>query len=164
MSDARRRRLSPLRRREAGFANHERLREALARIVRLADGEARVKSLVAVIDKAREEPAHWHDPAYGRQFVALATALYETGRIGFEQYVEFAGGWVVSLHEHRWMDGGYDESLAPIASRMKAIRAEHDLEAGEYWGRGCGPPEHEDLENQYDAILDGKLLEALREF
>lgn len=156
--------LAPLRRREAGFASDERLGEALARIERLAGGESRLQSALSAVKLDRQQSGSWRDPDAVRRFVTLATVLYEAGRIGFEQYASFAGGSVVSLYEHRWLDGCYDEQLDPIASQMDAIRREHGLDSDQHWARGDGPPEHSRLEAQYDALLDSAMLGTLREF
>lgn len=105
----------------------------------------------------------WKDPVVAKQFVALIRALFNSRQISRPEYVFYVCFPVEAIHEERWIDGAYKE-LEPISQRLKEIAAEHGLGPDEYWPIGEGPAEHNELNDQYSAVLDSYLIKTLREF
>jgi len=112
-------------------------------------------------DKANE---YWKDPVFALKSLALVTVLYLSGRISKQTYFYWAAYFVEAVHEERWLDGKYENELDPISQAMDDIERQHGLQPDESWSRGTGPEEYIRLNSQYEAVLDAKVLETLREF
>ena len=68
------------------------------------------------------------------------------------------------VHDQRWFEGLYDEDLAFINAQKDAIRQREGLDEDEEWNTGKGPADWEELNDQYEHILDMKFENALREY
>lgn len=71
---------------------------------------------------------------------------------------------VETVHDERCFNGSYDEDLASINAQIDEIRLREGLDEDEDWGIGEGPEDWNELNNQYEKILDMKFEETLREF
>lgn len=69
---------------------------------------------------------------------------------------------IEQLHSIRSIAGLYKE-LEDISSQMRVIEEREGLEDLEYWPIGEGPEDWNQLNNQYEKILDVKFEETLRE-
>ena len=158
--------LKPLVRRTQRAADRNALIVALGRLDNIALGNDLLGQLRDVLSSAHNDKSKksWKDPVAAAKSVALAKALYDSRRIPTQHYVFFAVLPVEAVHDGRWMDGDYDKELDPISRAIEAIQKEHGLEPDEFWTRGEGPEEYTSLNSRYEAILDMKFLEVLREF
>jgi hypothetical protein len=163
---ARRRRLKPLVRRSLRVVDREALKKALSRLDDRALGVGALIELRDVLFSpgSKKDKRIWSDPVRIAESVVRAKVLYASRRTSTQEYVFFAAHPVESLCERRWMDGQYDKDLAPISQAMRAVEQQHGVEPVEYWPRGEEPTESARLNRQYEAVLDAKLVEALREF
>ncbi len=102
---------------------------------------------------------------YVRGFISLTQSLYTAGRMSYDM-AYFMISWSVEtlIRDTRCLEGVYDTELSPINERLERIRGKYGLSEDEHWPQGEGPPEYQVLINQYDAILDKKLIEAFVEF
>jgi hypothetical protein len=96
--------------------------------------------------------------------VALAKALYVSRRISMSQYVIYAVSAVEGVHDGRLLYGAYDDELRPINQALREVEKRHGLAHDQYWPRGEGPEEYGSLNRQFEAVLDARFLQALREF
>ncbi len=113
------------------------------------------------IDKGKTDKK---SPDRDTKFIGLAKALYAARRISTAEYVIYACHPVESIHDDRWLDGGYDGELGSINNALDRIKGEYGLKPDEFWRRGDGPEEYIRLEAEYDAILERKFIEVLDEF
>lgn len=164
--EVRRLSLKPLARRPRRASDLTTYLEALRRLDDRAIGEEILRQLRDVLSSLRSaaRARDWKNPADAAKRVALAKALYASRKISKQQYVFFAASPVEAVHEGRHMDGFYDDELAPIREAIERIEEQHGLGPDEYWLRGQGPKEHTRLNKQYEAILETKFIETLREF
>jgi hypothetical protein len=163
---AARRQLKPLVRRSVRLNDRENLVEALNRLDDRALGQGVLSELRDILFPSRrtKDDRSCKDPVRVAEAVARAKVLYASRRISTHQYVLFATHPVEGVRDGRWMDGHYDEELAPIAQALSAIEEKHGLEPDETWSRGQAPREYNCLNREYEAVLDRKLVEVLREF
>ena len=150
------------------FNEHaEELRQALEHLDRRAAGSV---VLQEAVEELRRLPKldcgnKNNRETRARVQVSLAHAMYAAGRVTKAEYFYFLTMPLISLvHESRWTDGEYDKDLMPISDRMKQIESAHGLAKDEFWSRGAGPPEHEALNRDYEAVLDRKRGEVFHEF
>ena len=104
------------------------------------------------------------DPGRAAELVASARVLYGARLFSRQEYVFHAVSWVEGVNDARWLDGAFNSELDPIREEIDAIERRHGLNEDEDWPREEGPEEYRCLIDKYDAILDKKLLAALREF
>jgi len=71
---------------------------------------------------------------------------------------------VERIHSKRSFAGVYKKDLEDIESQIEVIEKREGLDEFEYWLIGEGPEDWNQLNNQYDLILDVKFEETLREF
>lgn len=162
------------------------LREALLQPIETRSGltgrAAQVAALERFDERAREEEAlrtlapeirsaltklrdhGWKNPAHVRAFTDLVTRLHASRRISTQRMVFLVANTLEALTEDRCLSGEYAAQLEPISSRMSEIALEQGLAADEAFARGSGTEEYWALSDRYDAILDEKFVEALREF
>lgn len=164
--EVRRTMLKPLVRRSQRIADRKALIDALGRLDDIALGEDLLAQLRDVLSSAHSHKAtkSWKDPVTAAKSVALARVLYNSRRISRQEYVFFAVWPVEVVHDERWMGGEYENELGPISRAIEAIQEEHGLKPDEFWPHGEGPEEYTCLNSRYDAVLDTKFLEVLREF
>lgn len=164
--EVRRALLKPLVRRSQRVADRKALLQALERLDSRALAEDLLRQLREVLSLGRDDKTSrlWNDPVAAAKSVALARALYASRRISTQEYVFFAVSPVEDVHDGRVMDGGYDSELGPISRAIEEIRKQHGLAQEEFWPRGEGPEEYVRVNEQYEAVLDKKFLEVLREF
>lgn len=140
--------------------------EALRRLDGRAISENVLQQLRRILSSARSiSPSkRWKDPVNAARQVAFAKALYASRRVSLHEYVVFAVFPVEAIHEGRWFDGHYEDELSPISEAIKKVEEDYGLDPNESWPHGQGPKEHIRLNRQYNAILDAKFVETLREF
>ena len=98
-----------------------------------------------------------------RSWLDLVEAAENAGEMAPSQRFLFRVSAIESVHEARWLDGLYKEDLANITAQMDAIRQREGLDEDEYWSRGQGPADWEELNGQYSQIFDMKFEITLRE-
>ncbi|MDQ1153048.1 hypothetical protein [Brevundimonas sp. SORGH_AS_0993] len=128
-----------------------------------AEGQ-RVAHQLATELQAREKRSHYGDPEAARRHLDLVRALRQAGRITFAEYVLQIGSRMELVSDHRSHEGAYSADLAPISEAMDQIARSYGLAENEYWKRGDEPDEYRALADAYDACLDAKLVETMREF
>ena len=158
--------LKPLSRRQQRVLDQTAYLEALSRLDDRVVGEDILEQLRDAVSSTRSiaPSQRWTDPAEVARRVAFAKALYASRRISLHEYVIFAISPVEFLHDERWIEGHYDDELKPISQTIEKIEKEHGLGPDEYWLRGQGPKEHISLNRQYEASIEEKFVEMLREF
>lgn len=71
---------------------------------------------------------------------------------------------IEQVHNNRVLDGFYDKDLAAITICMDAILQREGLDEEEWWPKGEGPADWEELDDQYSQLLYMKFEDTLREF
>ena len=94
--------------------------------------------------------------------LALVKLLRQAGRLSFEEYLFLGMHAANDVHEDKLLAGGYRRQLGPISIRLRAIEKAAGLGEGEFWLRGDGPPEWQDLNRTYDARIDRLLERQMR--
>jgi hypothetical protein len=112
--------------------------------------------------KRRQEPEH-RTPEGIHEQIALAKALYESGRITQAECLFFCVIHVEDIHQTRWFDGQYNE-IETISNQMDAIKKEYGLADDEEWEREDEPDDYRELSRNYDCLLDQRFDATLREF
>jgi hypothetical protein len=165
-TDVRRHLLKPLRSRKYRAIGASTYLEALARLDERALGDELVKQLRSALTPKQhgESKPSWKNAARAKDFVELAKALYASRRISTQEYVFYASNPVENVHSARWLDGYYDAELGPINVALDDIKKKYGLRPEEDWRRGEGPDEYVRLEDEYEKVVDGKLVETLKEF
>lgn len=139
--------------------------EAMRRLDDRAIGQSTVPELrEALTARPRERSTDWKDPARSRALIELTKALYASRRISKQEYVFYALSPAEHVHDGRWMDGQYAQELKAANESIRRFEREHGLKADEYWERNDAPREYLKLNRQYEAILDAKFRDTLREF
>ena len=100
---------------------------------------------------------------YTRQIVAMLKAGRSAGRFSHADYVSKASYFIISIHEDRWLNGAYPE-IALLSAEIQKVEDAHGLKPGEYWPRGQGPDDYEELNRRYGEALDLHIAPTLREF
>lgn len=114
--------------------------------------------------KIRSPDAPAQDPyEVAQDWVALGNAMLAGGKVWEAESVIVRTFRVEHLHEQRWFDGAYAE-LGTLSAEIEAIEREAGLKPGECWEKGDGPKEHQQLSEAYEAALNARFEEALREF
>lgn len=100
-----------------------------------------------------------------RKYIDIAQARYDSGNIS-EHELLFHKCFAIEsqIHEVRWTNGLYQNDLAPISAKMREVEKKHGLSDDEYWPISEAPKEYQDLSQEYDAIMEKKLLDAFVEF
>lgn len=98
-----------------------------------------------------------------RAWVALGKEMLSSGKISATESVIFLTYAVEGIHTTRWLDGAYRE-LEPFSLQMERIEREAGLRPEQYWKKGDAPENHQRLSDMYEAVLDAKFEEMLREF
>jgi hypothetical protein len=158
--------LRPLTRRTQDAFDPTTYFEALRRLEERVAGEDVLRQALGVqpATKSGTRTRDWKNPKRAAQEVTLARALYASRRISLQEYVFFATFPVNGVHEGRWLDGHYEADLGPVRQAISEIERKQGLGPEMYWPRGEGPVEHAQLNRRYEAILDEKFIETLREF
>lgn len=158
--------LKPLVRRSQGADDREALVEALNRLDDRALGENALIQLRDILfsPPSEKQKRTWKDPIRVAASVVGAKVLYDSRRLSTQEYVFFALTPVEQLRDARLDDGHYDKELVSINQAMKVIEEAHGLGPDSYWLLTEAPEEYVRLSRQYEAVLDMKLLETLREF
>jgi hypothetical protein len=133
--------------------------------VRVEGERALSKSLAALlsirgVDRRHPENAKKALPVNTQ----LAKALFAAGRLTMAEFVFYCTFPIASYQERLWLDGTYDEELAPIEETLRGIEAKHGLQSTQYWPRGQSPIEHQLENKKYEEILDRKEVELFQEF
>jgi hypothetical protein len=110
------------------------------------------------------KPGFFAEPEYIRQHLAVVKALYENRRSSWSEYVFLAGSMVEAAHEHKLMQRAYEAELAPIEAAMKEMRARHRLGEDEDFYLKEAPAAYRALNDRWEAVVEGHLLEDLRSF
>ncbi|MEX0693968.1 MAG: hypothetical protein WD075_05965 [Rhodospirillales bacterium] len=158
--------LKPLHRRQSKLSDQISYMQALERLDERAIGAQLVcETRTALFPKGPKSGiGNWSDPEHVIKMISLAKALYIARRIPTDLYLMFVVDPVQKFHEQRWTNGVYDRELAPIEKAMRKVEQDHGLKNNEYWKLSEAPAEFIYLSDQYNSILDQKLLEALIEF
>ncbi|MDE2815561.1 MAG: hypothetical protein OXK81_02530 [Chloroflexota bacterium] len=153
------------RRQDSNYQTEE-LRKALEHLDRRAVGTEVLQETRRKLDQLpklnlrdkgnRENRAH--------VWVSLVEAMYAAGRVTKAEYTHLLAIFLIMVHQDRWFDGDYDADLKPISDQIVQIERAHGLTEDEYWPPGEGPPEHEALNRNFEAILDREQGHVFREF
>ena len=164
--DVRRKALKPLVRRPQDAANQNAFLAALKRLDKRALARNVLEQIREVFAKSRVDktPHPFGDPVRAAQLVALAQVLYEVRSFSRQEYVFYSVSSVEGVRDERWTTGAYNGELNPINAAIDAIQRQYGLAEDEDWSFGEGPEEFWRLNEKYDAVLDRKFLETLREF
>jgi hypothetical protein len=90
-------------------------------------------------------------PEAARDDIALAKALYESGRFTESEYLFFSIFPIEDIHQSRWLEGAYESELGPIGSKMDSIARKYGLADDEYWTKQEAPQEYLTLSDEYEA-------------
>lgn len=161
--------LIPLPRQSPRLADQKAFFKALKRLDNVAQGENRLDSLRDTLNTIRKDHKNRKritrtSPTIAAKYIALAQALYQARRISKPTFIHFSVSQVHNVHDDRWLNGEYNNELAPISNAMDTIKKENGLNPDEDWLLGEGPKEYDNLNKKYGDILDRKLLDTLREF
>jgi hypothetical protein len=145
--------LIPLHRRQRQAPDGMTLSKALERLADRAAGEEVLEQLVPALrsSRATRKKDDWKQRETVKQRVNFAKALYAARKLSWSEYVFFAASPAETFHEARWMDGEYDTELKPLS---EAIGALTETLSDRYT----------ELNAQYDAILDRRLIETFHDF
>lgn len=94
----------------------------------------------------------------------LSIALYRAGKVTKAEFAFFCSAPIVWLHERHHMEGSYEDELRTISARMESIERDWGLKDDEYWPFKDAPPEYQRESQEYDAVLERKLIERFRQF
>ena len=136
--------------------------ERLAVVAMFDDLVEQNKDILSIRRKEKAATFYKHSDLAVKS-IAYTRALYEARRINTQRYVFLAIWEAEMMREERWMSGQYDEQLIPIGKAMKKIEKENGLKDDEYWRIGEGPEEYELLNKQYNAVLNQKFIQLLKE-
>jgi|SRR3954463_11395518 len=157
--------LRPLARRQHS-SDRKALVAALERLDSRSLGEdllSQLQDVIAEMGKDRKSSIR-EDPVAVAKSVTLTRVLYMSRRISTQEYVLLAVSPIEWVHSDRITDGYYDSDLEPISKAIDKIREAHGLRGGEFWLKGEGPKEYEQLNRQYEAIIDKHFIKTLSEF
>lgn len=95
----------------------------------------------------------------------LSVKQYEAGLLSEQEFMFFQFYSInCLLHESSWTNGNYSEELEPLSEKMRSIEKANGLKSDEYWKIDDAPPEYQELNRQYEEILDSKLEGLVIEF
>lgn len=149
----------------------KRLRRTTSRevqqLVRHFERRAKGSTTAAELVKRRaavKPDERWTDIPSVQEDLAISHALYDAGRLTWEEYFLHCVFPVERLHDHLSMHGDLRAKLDPIMARLSEIEAQHGLKPGESWRRGEGPDEFKRESARFAKTKDdafGKLLQDL---
>lgn len=133
---------------------------------RRAAAEHEIQERIAVLRQysAFPEMTSLEKEQHAREMVEVTKALYQINRFSYAQYVRYAVFWPLTVHADRMINGFYAEEMDPISAEIRRVEREHGLKPGEFWYRGQGPPEWNELNRHFEAVLDRRRPDVLREF
>jgi hypothetical protein len=99
-----------------------------------------------------------------REQLSFAKLLLDAGKLGQAEYCFYALAAIERARDRRWLAGAYDGDMQPIAAAMEAVERAHGLEEDECFSLDSAPPDWLRLNRDYEAALDSKLEDLLREF
>lgn len=114
------------------------------------------------IEELRKDKATKEE--YYEKMIGFIKAKNKTGELSRSTYIFRASFYIISVHEDRWLNQKYQADLDPISQKMKEIEREYGLSEDQYWTLDEGPDEWQKLNQEYNEILDKKLLKVYREF
>lgn len=88
---------------------------------------------------------------------------YSKGKVKNREVLTHMWWFAIHIHEKQWTNGEYQDELEPISDAIDKVKKKHGLTDGEYWPLGEGPKEYQELEKQYDEVLNRKSQEVLKE-
>ncbi|MFM0062942.1 hypothetical protein [Paraburkholderia aspalathi] len=121
-----------------------------------------VADLFKAVTQSAREKGHT-DIETARISIALAKTLLDADRISYQQYVFMAAHPVERILDQKFMNGMYDELLAPINAELDELTRKHGLRDDQYFIRDTAPPEYIELNNRYEEVLNRKFAELLAE-
>lgn len=145
----------------------EKIEKAISHFQRRAEKALALEKLLVDIDFP--EKLDLNDlPALERRarlYISIAQARYDAGEVS-EHELLFHKCFAIEnqVHESRWANGIYDESLNPIAEKMKAVEKGHGLADDEFWLKSDAPEDYLRFSAAYDKEMERKLLETFVEF
>lgn len=85
----------------------------------------------------------------------MSQLLYNSSKFSKEEYYYYQWFSIEFLiFESRMMNNCYDSELKPIIEQMEMVEKKHGLDTEEYLTEIEYPPEYENLNNQYEKILN----------
>jgi len=144
----------------------ETFKQAVERLLGKIKTAKDIEKLLSVRERISVEEASQEEKEnFAKREIDLTKKFRDAGGYSLAEYVARSSLILeVFVHENRWLDGAYQEELGPISKRMKEIEKSYGLKEGEYWPRGEGPKEWVLLSEEYESVLDRRLVETFREF
>lgn len=156
--------LKPIARRKSRLTTRKRVESALDVLDQRAIAGAYLPEIAKIQKERRQHksPGSYKDPASAQVSVALATALFFARRISAHEYTFMVASAAEGVNEGRITDDSYPE-IVELFSKMRAVEVAHDLDPGEYWTYGEEPDEYVNLNRQFEAATEKRLIETFRE-
>jgi hypothetical protein len=102
---------------------------------------------------------------YVREMLPIVRMGNEAGLLSQEESIYLRSYFLDALaHESRWLEGLYQDKLEPISKAIEEIEKRHGLKPDEFWLRDQGPQEWQDLNSEYESVLDSYRPLTYREF
>lgn len=139
------------------------IRQLARHFDRRAAGNERVAELVG--KRRPSQPGdRWTDIPSVSEAIAIARALYEAGRLTYEECFFYCVRPVEALQSHNSIHGDLRLDLDVISARIDKIKQKHGLSREHDWRTGDGPDDYLKEVKKYERALDtnfGKLLKEL---
>ncbi|MDO9368338.1 MAG: hypothetical protein Q7T68_07195 [Sphingopyxis sp.] len=114
-----------------------------------------------IVDGLKTNPRE-NSPAQVQAWVDLANAMLEGGQVSESEHLLLATFAVEGIHSERWLNDEYPE-LKIISEKMADVERQYGLTEGQYWLKKDAPSEYQILSDQYDAAIEIRFIETLRE-
>lgn len=101
---------------------------------------------------------------YSEKMIDFVKAKNKSGEISQPDYIFRASFYVITIHEDRWLNQQYRNDLDPISQKIENIERENGLDKDQYWKLDEGPKEWQKLNQEYNKILESKLVDVFKEF
>ena len=156
--------LKPIARRKSRLTIRKRVDAALDMLDQRAIAGAYLPEIAKIQKERRQHqsPGSYKDPVSAQITVALATALSMARRISAQEYTFMVASAAEGVNDGRIADDGYPE-IVELFTKIRAIEIAHGLAPGEYWANGEAPDEYVNMNSQFEAATEKRLIETFRE-
>lgn len=115
------------------------------------------------VKKIKEEKNKdfYKDEEYVKKMLNFSAALFLAKRLSFQEFVFMASQYVEHYYDSMIFDfpdmkAHYEDS--------KVVEKKLGLKPGEYWPKGKGPQEYQDLHRRFDRIYEKNFIATLKKF
>lgn len=156
--------LKPIARRKAPVTIRKRIDAAIELLDQRAIAGAYLPEIARIQKEQRQHksPGSYKDPASAQITVALATALFMARRISAQEYTFMVASVAEGVNEGRITDDAYPE-IVELFAKIRDVEVAHGLGPDEYWANGEEPDEYLNLNRQFEAATEKRLIETFRE-